>query len=194
MENVLAAIDSYYSLSKESKSLILDKLEPFSLKKGEVLLEELRYGEYLFFIEKGAVKNHYIDGNGDKKVVWFGFEGDISFSLNAYINMHYFHETTQLLEDSLFYRIKIKYMRSLYEKHCDLANWGRCFMEYNFTRTIKEMDEYKSRPTKDVYLDLINNNSNIRNRVPLKDIASYLGVSPVTISRLRKELGLNTKI
>lgn len=190
----MSAIDGYYKLSSLSKDLIIDKLEPIRLKKGEVLIQELEKSPYLFFIEKGAVKTHYIDEEGNKKVVWFGFEGDICFSLSSYINMDYINETIELIEDSLFYRVKVLDVKAMFKEYCDWANWGRCFIEYNFAKTIKEMDEYKSRTAKERYFDLITNNPNVRERVPLKDIASYLGVSPVTISRLRKELGNDESI
>ncbi|MCG8578469.1 MAG: Crp/Fnr family transcriptional regulator [Bacteroidales bacterium] len=189
MKNAKAAIDKYYRLSEESKELIVKELEVFRLKKGDVLIHENIHSPYLYFIENGAVKNHYIDEKGNKKVVWFGFDGDICFSLNAYINMSYIHETTELLEDSLFYRVKIAYVKSLYSNYLDWANWGRCFMESVFINTVKELDEFKSQTAKEKYLNLMRNNKNVKERVPLKDIASYIGVSPVTISRLRTELG-----
>ena len=102
--------------------------------------------------------------------------------------MSYMHETTELIEDSLFYRVKISHMKTLYKDYCDWANWGRCFVEHVFIQTVKELDENKALSAKEKYLNLMGNNQNVKKRVPLKDIASYLGVSPVTISRLRKEL------
>jgi signal-transduction protein with cAMP-binding, CBS, and nucleotidyltransferase domain len=194
MRNVMSAIDGYYKLSSQSKDLIIDKLEPIRMKKGDVLIHELTKSPYLFFIEEGAVKNYYIDEKGNKKVVWFGFEKDICFSLSSYIDMPYMHETNELIEDSIFYRVKISHVKSLFNKHCDWANWGRCFIEYIFAKTVKEMDEYKSCTAKERYQDLITHNPNVRERVPLKDIASYLGVSPVTISRLRKDMGIERQI
>ncbi len=188
MRNVLAAIDRHYKLSTPSKNLIIDELEAIRMKKGEVLIQDHNPSSYLYFIEKGAVKNYYIDEKGNKQVVWFGFEGDISFSLDSYMNMEYLHETTELIEDSLFYRVKIKHLKTLYKHHCDWANWGRCFVEFIFIRTVKELDSNKALNAKEKYLNLMGNNQNVKERVPLKDIASYLGVSPVTISRLRKEL------
>ncbi len=189
MRNVMSAIDRYYKLSNQSKDLIISELEPFRLKKGDILIHEHKSSPFLYFIEKGAVKNHYIDDKGNKQVVWFGFEGDICFSLNSYINMSYMHETTELIEDSLFYRVKIVHVKSLFQDYLDWANWGRCFMENVFIKTVKELDEYKALTAKEKYLSLIGQNQNVKERVPLKDIASYLGVSAVTISRLRKELG-----
>ncbi|WP_321516573.1 Crp/Fnr family transcriptional regulator [Marinifilum fragile] len=190
MRNAISAIDRYYKLSKQSKNLIIHEFEEVRMKKGEVLIHESIRSPYLYFIEEGAVKNHYIDEKGNKKVVWFGFEGNICFSMNSYININYIHETTELLEDSLFYRVKINHVKALFKDHCDWANWGRCFMESVFINTIHELDEFKSLATKEKYMKLIENNQDVKERVPLKDIASYLGVSPVTISRLRKELGI----
>jgi CRP-like cAMP-binding protein len=189
MRNVISAIDRYYKLSSQSKDLIINELEEFRLKKGDVLIHENIRSPYLYFIEQGAVKNSYIDEKGNMKAVWFGFEGDICISLNSYIDMNYMHETTELLEDGLFYRVTINHLKALYKDHCDWANWGRCFIEHVFINTAHELDEFKSLTAKEKYLRLIEGNQNIKERVPLKDIASYLGVSPVTISRLRKELG-----
>ncbi|MBD0399980.1 Crp/Fnr family transcriptional regulator [Flammeovirga sp. EKP202] len=188
MRNVLSVLEKYYSLSDENKALIVNEMEAFRLKKGDVLIQELEKSPYMFFIEKGAVATSYIDEKGNKKVVWFGFESDICFSISAYIDVAYLPETIELLEDSQFYRVKISHVKALYQNHTDWANWGRSFIEHNFATTIKEMDEYKSRTAKERYQELIKHKPNVRSRVPLKAIASYLGVSPVTISRLRKEI------
>ena len=184
----MSCLDEYYKLSNQNKALIVDNLEVIHLKKGAVLIPELTLSPYLYFIEKGAVKTYYIDEKGNKNVVWFGFEGDICFSISSYINVPYIHETIELFEDSIFYRVKIDYVKSLYNKYLDWSNWGRCFIEFNFAKTVKEMDEHKLLSAKERYKSLIKNKGKVRERASLKDIASYLGVSPVTISRLRKEI------
>lgn len=187
MENTLSAIDGYYKLSDESRNMIKNKLEVVCFKKGYILIDELSKSPYLYFIENGGVKSYYFDKKGNTQMVWFGFESDICFSVNEYIDMPYIPEIIELLEDTTFYRIKISELKSLYEKYCDWANWGRCFIESIFVKTIMEMDKYKSCNTEEKYHDLIDKNPNIKNRVALKDIASYLAVSPVTISRLRNK-------
>lgn len=188
MKNVEQFLDRHYQLSPQSKELLFEQMEIYKLPKAACLISEVELSPYLYFIEKGAVKNHYIDSDGNKKVVWFGFEGDVCFSLNSYMDCEYIYETHELLEDSTFYRVRIDQMKKLYQNHLDWANWGRCFMEYCFVKLVKEVDEYKSRTATERYQDLVGNQTQINERVPLKDIASYLGVSPVTISRLRKEL------
>ena len=186
MRNILTALDQYYPLTDSAKDLLIPKLDSFSMKKGSALIPELHVSPYIFFVEKGAIKNNYIDEKGNKNAAWFGFEGDISFSLSAYFNIPHFPECVELLEDSLLYRVKLEIFKPLLNENLEWSNWGRFFAEFHLIKLIQETDEYRALTAKEKYRNLIQSNSNIQHRVPLKDIASYLGVSPVTISRFRK--------
>ena len=187
MKNILQALDKYYLLSDESKEMLSSKLEAMEMKKDDILIPELKVSPYVFFIEKGAVKNHFIDSEGNRNVVWFGFEGDLCFSLSAYFETDYYHETIELLEDSLIYRVPVSFMHKLYEESIEWSNWARKLLEVHLVKLYKEIDDHRPKSAKERYEHLINSNPNIQKRVPLKDIASYLGVSPVSISRFRKE-------
>ena len=187
MKQILNTLNKYERLSEESKDLLVKMLEPVNIEKGHELIPELHVSPYIFFIEKGALKNHFIDENGNKNVVWFGFEGDMCFSLSAYFDIPYYHECIEAIEDSFLFRAKIKRFRELYKTSIEWSNWGRRLAEHHLVKLYYEMDEHRPMTAKERYLNLIENNPNIQERVPLKDIASYLGVSPVTISRFRKE-------
>lgn len=187
METVRQALDRYYPLSDKAKQMLEVALEPVNLKKGETLIAELEVSKYIYFIEQGALKNHYIDESGNKNVVWFGFEGDICFSLSAYFDIAYYHECMVLLEDAQLYRMPVSKIKSFYDSHIEWANWGRKFVEYHLIKFYREIDEHRPLDAKSRYVKLMEQDENIRQRVPLKDIASYLGVSPVTISRFRKQ-------
>ena len=188
MKNILKMLDTTFKLSIEAKNLLINKLEPISYKKEDVAFSDFEISNYAYFIETGAVKNHYINNEGDKTVVWFGFEGDVCLLLTKYLDIEHYPASFELLEDTQFYRIKLATLKSLYACNLEWANWGRKLAEIHLIKTYKEIDEYRSLDAKKRYLHLIKNNENIKNRVPIKDIASYLGVSPVTISRFRKNL------
>lgn len=163
-------------------------MEAFNIKKGETLIPELQTSPYVYFIEKGAVKTYSIDEKGNKEVVWFGFEGDMCFSLSAYFDVAYQLETFEILEDSLLYKTDVAYFRHLHQTHLAWSNWARRFAEVHLVELFLEIDEHRPLNAKERYLSLLKKNPHIQDRVPLKDIASYLGVSPVTISRFRKEM------
>lgn len=188
MKNLLDTLHKYYPLSEDAKQLLLATLEPVEVKKGTVLIPELHISPFVHFIEKGAIKTYNIDEKGNKEAVWFGFEGDLCFSLNAYFDIPQVLETCEVFEDSLLYRGSIKFFRQLHEQHLEWANWARCFAEVHLVQLFMEIDEHRPMNAKERYLNLIEKNPNIQQRASLKDIASYLGVSPVTISRFRKEM------
>ncbi|HAS40348.1 MAG TPA: hypothetical protein DCS93_07705 [Microscillaceae bacterium] len=188
MQNLLNTLKKYYSLSNEAQQLLLPRLEPLPMKKGEVVIPELYESPYVFFIEQGAIKTYNIDEKGNKEVVWFGFEGDLCFSLSAYFDIPPVLETCEMLEDGLLYRGSVQFFRQLHRENLEWANWARCFAEVHLVQLFQEIDEHRPLNAKERYLSLIKSNPNIQQRAPLKDIASYLGVSPVTISRFRKEM------
>ena len=188
MKNLHHTLQKYYPLSEAAQQMLKEVMESISLKKGEVLIEGLEVSPYVFFIEQGAVKTYHTDERGNKEVVWFGFEGDLCFSLRAYFGTPQVLETSELLEDSLLYRANIKYFRQLHQEHLEWANWARCFAEVHLVQLFREIDEHRPLTAKERYLSLTSKNPNIQHRAPLKDIASYLGVSPVTISRFRREM------
>lgn len=187
MENCLKALDKYYKVSDYNKQIFIDHLEAFELKKGNLLISELEDSKYVYFIEKGAVKDHYIDKKGNKSVVWFGFEGDLCCSLSAYFNIPHYQSCMELLEDCLFYRIDINFFRDLQTHDLEWANWGRALAENHLVQFYLDMDENRLLNAKERYFNLLEKNKQLVKRVPLKDIASYLGISPISISRFRKE-------
>ncbi|PCE64419.1 Crp/Fnr family transcriptional regulator [Sediminicola luteus] len=186
MNGILEALDRYYPLSDSSKKLLANQLQPLSLAKGQTLMHEDEVSEHIYFIEKGALRTFFFDDKGNQTVVWFGFEGDICFSLTAYFNLDYNYTIrTVLYEDCQLYTMPMDHFLKLYETHLDWANWGRRFAETHLLYNYTEVDSYRPLNATERYLDFMERNPEIVKRVPQKDIASYLGVSPVTLSRIR---------
>jgi len=186
MKNILKTLNINNTLSEASKQILITKFEKIIIKKEKGVATQFNPSKYIYFIEEGAVKNHYINDEGEITVVWFGFESDICILLSEYLDIDYYPAHFELLEDCSFYRAPLSDLKQLYKTNIEWANWGREITENLLIKTYKEIDEYRSMDAKSRYLHLIENNENIKNRVPIKDIASYLGVSPVTISRIRK--------
>ena len=110
------------------------------------------------------------------------------FSLSVYFDISPVLETCEMLEDGLLYRGDVRFFRQLHQTHLAWANWARCFAEVHLVQLFQEIDEHRPLNAKERYLSLIKQRPHIQRRAPLKDIASYLGVSPVTISPFRKEM------
>jgi CRP-like cAMP-binding protein len=186
-ELLLEILDSYYPLTTEDKELLLKKLVKVKKKKGDFLYKNNDKEAYIFFLIKGAVKAYNTNKDGVEEVYWFGFEGDICFSPQNYTNNMTYNENLVLYEDSVFYRIDVAYMKSLYSDNCNWANWGRCMAENLVVLMSDFADSQKFLRAKERYNLLLKEIPQIAQRVPLQDIASFLGITPVSLSRIRKD-------
>lgn len=181
-------LDKYYPLSPKDKALLFNKLVRIEKKKGEFLYKNEDRGAAIFFLVKGAIKVFNVNGDGLEEVYWFGFDGDICFCPQNYVRNTSYNENTMLYEDAVLYRVDVAYLKTLYSAYREWANWGRCMAE-DLVVVLSEMaDRQKFQKAKVRYDILLQAFPEITQRVPLKDIASYLGITPVSLSRIRAAL------
>ena len=156
-------------------------------KKGELLFKEGDIHQFVYFIKKGALRSYYINKEGKEVTYWFGFEGDIAASLGNFIQSNPSQENIELLEDVELLKIKRSDLMKLYESDLELANFGRRLAE----QALLEMEEQilltQFVDAKTRYTKLIERHPQILQRVKLGHISSYLGITQVTLSRIRSE-------
>lgn len=187
MDVLIEKINSIYPLKHDSLKLLLAQMQLIELPKNKVLVDAGQIGRSAYFIQKGIARA-YCDGKDNQITFWFGIEGDFVFSYNSYINGLPGYESIELLENSILYEIKDESLQRLFKENIDLANWGRKLAELEL---IKLEERYISRLFKsasECYADLLNNSPSLIQRIQLGYIASYLGVTQVTLSRIRAEI------
>ncbi|MBO9634151.1 MAG: Crp/Fnr family transcriptional regulator [Chitinophagaceae bacterium] len=173
-----------YPLSAEAMALLTARLLPVELPKGHHLFREGRKGTHVYFIERGIARA-YSRPDNKEMTYWFGTEGDVAMSYYSYVANRPGYESVELLEDSLLYSISHEELQVLYSTHIEIANWGRKFAEYELIRTEKNFMTQQSLPAAVRYQLLLEQNPQLLRRVQLGYIASYLGVTQVTLSRIR---------
>ncbi|MEJ2903982.1 Crp/Fnr family transcriptional regulator [Pedobacter panaciterrae] len=187
MDELIKKINSIYPLKPDSLKLLLGEMHKIALPKNKVLVEAGHIGRSAYFIQKGIARA-YCEGRDNQITFWFGLEGDFVFSYNSYINGQPGYESIELLENSTLYEIKDEALQRLFLENIDLANWGRKLAELEL---IKLEERYISRLFKsasECYAELLKNSPNLIQRIQLGYIASYLGVTQVTLSRIRAEI------
>ena len=185
MENTIRKI-----ISLDSSGNSLSKLVPLLKKeiypKGHLLIREGKTERSLFFLEKGTARAFCIQE--DKEVTfWFGSEGDILLSLNSYFADKPGYESIELLEESVVYRISHSQLQDLYLAETDLANWGRKLAESEFIKADQRFISQQFKPAAERYREFVESYPDLLKRIQLGHIASYLGISQVTLSRIRGE-------
>jgi len=184
LHNQLKNISIFKSLSDEA----LDRLAAISLEvqhqKGKILIYANKTEPH-FYILLSGIARAYSDGENQEITFWFGQSGDVLFSFNSYINNKPGYENIELLDDCCLLQMKLSDLFSLYSQHLEIANWGRKIAEQELIATERRLIDRAFKGAAERYQDFLTQSPELIKRVALKHIASYLGVTQVTLSRIR---------
>lgn len=194
-------INSPNNSGKDAESIILDiaALPPYSLQKildiiyienypkGYILFHKNKKDRDIYFIHHGIARVYYLHDITEVNLM-FGIEGDSLISLKSYIEDKPGYETVELLEKSTLFRLKYQDLQQLYNEDIAIANWGRKIAEKELIKTEERLISRQFRTASQRYAELIEKSPYLLQRVQLGHIASYLGVSQVTLSRIRAEI------
>lgn len=189
MEKIIDKIRQLYPLPDSSLAKVTSTLEKLELSKGHILFKAGSIASKIYFIEQGIVRGFTL--KGQKEVTfWFGSEGDFVVSYYSYIARKPGYGTVELLEDSILYSVDITTLQELFKTDIDLANCGRKLAEYELIKTEERFIAVQFQTAIERYKSLLQYSPQLIQRVQLKHIASYLGVTQVTLSRIRSEITL----
>lgn len=156
-----------------------------SVKANKIIHKQGQVSDKIGFLVNGAARTYFIDSNGNEKTVGFSFEGDALLAIGSFIHQLPSQISSITLEPSEIIWTDYKNFTIFANKYpryhniliSGLAKW---FSENNKQR------EYMNQPTaKSKYQSLSELQPEIIERVPLKYIASYLGITQETLSRIR---------
>jgi len=180
-------VNNIYPLPFQSIQSFLALTERVFFEKGALIFEELKPEKYIYIIEKGMVRA-YKNYNDLEVTFWFGLEGDTIISMENYVKGLKSYENVEAIENVEAYRINVTELKKLYLQDIHICNWGRCYAENELLKTELRLISRQFTSATERYLDLLANHPEIIKRVPLRDIASYLGITQVSLSRIRSEL------
>ena len=180
-------IDNIYKLPLASKEALLNETPEVTYPKGFHLFLANRKSSKFYLMKKGML--HAYTYKSDKKVTfWFGKEGDAIFPLQTLYNNQAGYENIELLEDSVLYELSVDKLHDLYLADIHIANWGRKFAERECIKSEQLFISRQFKTSLERYQDLIADYPDKLQRVPLGIIASYLGISQVSLSRIRAKI------
>ena len=179
-------LNKTYSLSESSLERLTQLVETVEFPKGHLLIRAGKFEPNIYLIQKGIARAYsFLD---DTEITfWFGLEGDFIFSMRSYIENKPSYENIELLEDCLLYQIPIKDLQRLYLEDIEIANWGRKYAEQEIIKTETRLIARQFRTASERYNELVSAHPILLQRVSLGIIASYLGITQVTLSRIRAE-------
>ena len=184
IDQFIKSLRALTPLSDEAIHLFLSKAEYEIRKKGEILLRAERYEHYSYFIIDGYARGFFYKDHKDI-TFWFAHSGMTLLSMNSYHNQTAGYENIELLMDCKLLKISNTDLLDLYASNVELANLGRKLSDTFILYLEKLMMERNFMSASERYNSLIDRNPEILQVAPLKHIASYLGISQVSLSRIR---------
>jgi len=187
MENeILVHLSKYIPITKELEEEIgkIDFIRRY--KKGTVLLEAGQISNECYFILKGCIRSYYIKDGEEKTTEFYTEEQAITPS--AYgkkIPSEYYIEC---VEDTIAGIGTPEMEVEIYQKFPQLESLNRALAEAVMTKYQDTFAEFKMASPEERYLNLLKNRPDLIQRVPQHQIASYLGIKPESLSRIRKRI------
>ncbi len=186
MNPFISYLKQYYHISIEAQEALNSVIVAQEFGKDEFLVKEGMICRKLYFIEKGSVRGfHYKDG---KEVTnWFGFESNLVTSFHSFIDQKPGYEFLQTIEDTIMWSISRETLYQLYDQFPAIERLGRITCEQYYIRLEDRYVNAHFKTATELYQDLLETYPHIIQRVPLGMIASYLGISQETLSRIRSK-------
>jgi CRP-like cAMP-binding protein len=187
VEQLLSHIKNYSQLGEEAQQALQGCFEQVVLPKNGYLLTEGKTCRHLYFLQQGALRGFYtLDG---KEIThWFGFENDFVTSFHSFITQEPAVENIQLLEGSILWAISKNTLTRLFNQYHEIERLVRIAYEKYYIRLEERFVNAQFKTATERYEQLLHQTPHIPERVPLGYIASYLGISQETLSRIRSRI------
>lgn len=187
MELLFNAIRSFIPLSPQDEQAVKGLFQEKVLKQGEHFLEAGNTCRYLAFIDKGLVR-YYINKDGEDKTYYFNKEGEFSCDYESFVPQLSSSKYIQALEKPHIYLISHSDLQRLYLELEYGERFGRLAIEQVFIHVIRQVTSLYNDPPEVRYKQFIKLYPDIEQRVPQYYIASYIGVKPQSLSRIRRRI------
>lgn len=188
LQNLKNKILSYTKVDEKHLDHWLSFYEKIELKKGETLISEGQLVTHFYYLDSGCIYYYKME-DGETKVLEF-YTDDVFFTdLPAYVKeapSTYFLKAT---EHTSVYAIKKTDTEKAFEGSHQLERFGRLSMQEAFIKSYSRVERLNSRTNEERYVRLLEKRPDLFQRVPQYLIASYLGLTPVGLSKIRKRLG-----
>lgn len=168
----------------ESRKLLAGIVTRKDMEKGEVLLKEGQVSHHFVIVAKGMVRQFYYK-NGKDVTEHFSYEGDIVICIESILLQEPTRLMIEALESGTLYLIPADQFLKLSKESWEINMFYRKMLEYSLIVSQKKADSWRFETARERYLRLMETQPEVIKRAPLAHIASYLLMTPETLSRVR---------
>jgi len=186
-EIITQSLTKVVDFTDEELFLFMQRLKPVSLKKYGFYLSEGQVCRSMVIVYKGGMRVFTRNEKGDH-TLGFAFEGEWIGDYESFLLQAPSDSFIEALEDCELFTLSYADMQALYSHSQRFERFGRIIAENLFVETAKSKRTLLLQSAEDRYLDLLTNQPHILERLPQHLIASYLGIQPQSLSRIRAKV------
>ena len=184
---LLSQVYKHPLINPEELQRIIDSHYKVTFKKGDCILNKGEISKGYLLIEKGLMRSFALDYKGDEITTDFYSKHEIVIEVLSLFQRVPSQETIHALTDCDCWMLDYAIFQELYHSIPGFSEWGRLWMTNRLFHFKKRSVEMVTISAKDRYLQLIKEKPEVVLQSPLKYIASYLGITDTSFSRIRKE-------
>ena len=176
--------ERYRPLSLEATRALAQVMEPMKLAKGEVFIKGGDIARYVHYVEQGMVRQFYFKNKRDL-TEHISYEGNVVICLESYIRLEPTRLMAEAIEPSILWRISKEDFYRLGEQFREIELLYHKVFEYSLLASQHKADNTRFETARDRYRILLEKHPEIIRRAPMMHIASFLQMTPETLSRVR---------
>ncbi|ASS49106.1 MAG: Crp/Fnr family transcriptional regulator [Candidatus Fluviicola riflensis] len=188
-KQIIDSIARYTSLDKSEQEYFVNKLEVRHYNKKEVILQEGKVCNYTYFINKGCLRYYYII-EGKENTAQFFFENAWYTDFESFLSGKPTKQNIEALEKTELLLLSSKDLKEVYNEIPKFERLGRQMAENAFLGVRHRNEMLENHSAEERYLMLIKERPKVFERIPQHYIASYLGIQPESLSRIRKKISV----
>ncbi|GAB3559098.1 Crp/Fnr family transcriptional regulator [Spirosoma fluminis] len=186
-EALITFIQSDISVSGPALTHIIDHFEERIIKKNEFFLKEGKTSNDYFFLETGCMRTFTHDPDGNEVTTYFYSKQRYVFEVSSLFMRTVSTESIQALTDCTGYAITFETLNKLFHSSPEFREFGRMMLVKAFATFKQRTLELINKSAEERYENLMNTEREVFQYAQLKHIASYLGITDTSLSRIRRE-------
>jgi CRP-like cAMP-binding protein len=187
-DRLVNSIREKISFSEEDFGTLKPFFIPKKIRKRQYALNAGDVCQYITFVEKGLMRSFTVDDDGNEHVVQFAVEGGWISDMGSFVSGKEALYNIEALEDCELLHLSKPSMDQLLEKLPAMERYFRILMQNNIVALQRRVIAYMTLSAEEKYLKLLDLAPDIMTRASQQHIASYLSITPETLSRVRKKV------